>query len=392
MSHAIPPRTKSLHNAPVWNKELLFVGGFLARAVYELEMQDIKTQWDACVASKKPGEPLDPDLRRGFYDRARHNLQFFAFHASTPSTVVSSEMRSAFFNCGLPFPIVSSSGIKSALDVRMPDSMVSAFLPELSVFPEELLDGSKLVVAALQEKGMLRDITFADVVKELRVRPLSEEEMTTCLQWWITTYQQDPMGIDENRRALLGAAVLTVGSSEGGDERKIPLHGVQMFLDPRNIIVLTDGPLPGNLLPRGVNRELDSTRLQESLQWGELSILEWVQHLVDPAVYTQGGEFNIVESPVWADRVLQVLGRCWPTLSEANQTGEVIGLLDKLTCIPTSVGMKTPSEAYFSEADVFDDLPIVNLPSGVQIEDSLEEMLAGLGVRNHIDIQIIFDR
>jgi hypothetical protein len=138
------------HDAPVWNKELLFVGGFLARAAYELQMQDIRTDWDA---SKKSGRLLDSELRKRSYDRARHNLQFFTFHPSTPSAVVSSEIRSAFFSCGESFPIVSSAGIKSALDVRMPDPAYSAFLRELPVFPEELLESSKLMVAALREKA-----------------------------------------------------------------------------------------------------------------------------------------------------------------------------------------------------------------------------------------------
>ena len=356
-------------------------------------MQDIKTKWDASIASKEPGEPPKLELCEGFYNEARHNLQFFTFRASTPSALVSSEMRSAFFNCGVqgqPFPVVSNAGIKSALDVRMPDPTFCAFLPELPVFPEELLDNSKSVVAALQEKGMLKDIAFADVLKELRERPLSEEEMTACLQWWINTSHQDLTGIDEKRRVLLGAAVLAVGSSDGSDKREIPLEGIRTFLDPRNIIVPTDGPLPGHLLPINVNRELDPIHLQESLQWRELTILEWVQHIVDPAVYTQKSQFNVVETPVWADRVLQALGRCWPTLPEVSRT-TVGGLLNELSCIPTSAGMKMPGEAYFSDADIFHDLPVVNLPSGVRIEGCLKGMLADLGVRTHIDLQVIFD-
>jgi hypothetical protein len=357
-------------------------------------MQDIRTIWDTSVASKKPGETLHSDLRKWFYDRARHNLQFFTFHPSTPSAVVSSEMRSAFFNCvgrGQPFPVVSSAGIKSALDVRMPDPTFSTFLRELPVFPEELLESSKLMVAALREKGMLKDITFTDVLKELRDRPLSEEEMVACLQWWINTSQQDPEGINNIRRELLGAAVLTVGSSDDGDERIIPLEGIQTFLNPRNVVVPTDGPLPSNLLPISVSRKFDSTQLQRSLQWRELTVLEWVQHIVDPAVYTQKSEFNIVESPVWADRVLQVLSRCWSTLSKANQAS-VVGLLEKLVCIPTSAGMKMPSEAYFSNADIFRDLPVVNLPSGFQIRGNMEKLLVDLGVRKHVDLQVIFNR
>ena len=387
-------RAELSHYPLVWNKELLFVGGFLARAAYELQMQDIRNIWDASIASKKPGELLDSELRKWFYDRARHNLQFFTFHPSTPSAVVSSEMRSAFFSCvgwGQFFPVVSSAGIKSALDVRMPDPAFSTFLRELPVFPEELLESSKLMVAALREKGMLKDITFADVLKELRERPLSEEEMAACLQWWISTSQQNPTGVDDIRRELLKAAVLTVGSSNDGDERIIPLDGIQTFLNPRNVVVPTDGPLPSHLLPMGVSRKFDPTQLQKSLQWRELTVLEWVQHIVDPAVYTQKSEFNIVESPVWADRVLQVVGRCWSTLSKVNQT-TVIGLFDKLACIPTSAGMKTPGEAYFSNADIFHDLPVVNLPSGVQIRGNLEKVLADFGVRKHVDLQIIFNR
>ena len=386
----ILPRTNRLRNASVWNKELLFIGGFLARAVYESEMQIIRTHWDASVASKNP----DPGLSKGFYEKARHTLRFFTFHTSTPSAIVSGEMRTAFFDCavqGQPFLVVSSAGIKSAFDVRMPNPTFSAFLPELPVFPEELLENSGLVVAALQDKGMLRDISFADVVKELRRRPLSEEETAACLQWWINASQQDPTEIGDNRQRLLDAAVLIVGSSGGGDKREIPLGGIRTFLNPQRVVVPTDGPLPDHLLPINVNQELNPTQLQQSLQWRELTILEWVQHIVDPVVYTQKSEFNIVESPIWADRVLQVLGGCWESLSEVDQT-TVIGLLDKLACIPTCAGMKTPSEAYFSEADIFHDLPVVNLPSGVQIEGNLEGVLADLGVRKHVDLQVIFDR
>lgn len=356
----------------------------------------MRTFWEASLVSKKPGEPLDTEVRKWFYDRARHNLQFFTFHQSTPSAVVSDQMQSAFFDCvnrGQTFPVVSSAGIKSAFDVRMPDPTFSAFLRELPVFPEELLDSSKSMVASLRTRGMLKDITFPDVLKELRERPLSEEEMVACLQWWISTSQQDPARIDDIRRELLNAAVLSVGSLYSGDERIIPLVGIRTFLNPRNVAIPTDGPLPNHLLPMSVSRKFDLTQLQRSLLWKELTVFEWVEYIVDPAVYTQKSEFNIVESRDWADRVLQVLGRCWGanTLSKANQTS-IIGLLEKLTCIPTSSGMKPPNEAYFSNADIFHDLPVVAFPSGVQIRGNLEKLLADLGVRKHVELQLIFNR
>ncbi|KAF9650775.1 hypothetical protein BDM02DRAFT_3140374 [Thelephora ganbajun] len=381
-------------NVAVWNKELLFVGGFLARAAYELEMQDLNTYWDASVAPKKPGEPLDPELWKCFHDKAGHNLQFFTFHPSTPSSIVSSEMRFAFFHCavgGQPFPVVSSAGIKSAFDVRMPDAGLSGFLRDLPVFPEELLGSSKSMVAALQENGMLKDVTFVDVLKELRERPLSEGEMVACLQWWINTSEQGPTGINDIRRKLLGAAVLTVGSSDTGNERTISLRRIRTFMNPRNVAVPMDGPLPDHLLPMGVSRKFESTQLQESLQWRELTVLEWVQHITGRAVYTRRNEFNITKSPVWAGRVLRVLARYWSTLPNGSRLS-IVKLLGRLACIPTSGGMMRPSKAYFSNAGIFHDIPVVNLPSRVKIKGNLRRVLVDMGVQEHVDLKIVFNQ
>ena len=397
VSSCNPSTSKTFTQPVVWNKELLFVGGFLARAAYELEMQDIKIQWDASVASKKPGEPLNSEAHKRFYDEARHILRFFTFHISTPSALVSCHMKSAFFNCGFegqPFPVISSAGVESAFDVRMSSSTFSAFLPGLPVFPEELLGDCEPMVATLQGKGMLKTITPADVFQELRKRPLSKEEMAACLQWWINKFRSSPdAACQTQRQQLLDAAVLTIGSPDNGDKREIPLKAIKTFLNPKNAVdIPLDGPLPGHLLPISVNQELNSDQLQMSLQWRELTILEWVQHIVDPVVYTRRSEFNIVESPVWADRVLRVLGERWPALSRANRASAVVRLLDKLACIPTSTGMKKPKEAYFSNANIFHHLPVVDFPSGVQVEGNLEEMLADLGVRKHVDLQLILDR
>ena len=383
--------SKLLKQWSVWNKELLYVGGFLARAAYELEMQDIRVLWDASVASN-PGEPLNSELRKGLYDKARHNLQFFTFRESTPSAVVSSEMRSVFFSCVTqeqPFSIISSTGIRSALDVRMPDPAFSAFLKKLPIFPEALLKSSKLIVAALQERGMLRDITFEDVLKELRERSLPEEEMAACLQWWINTSQQNPAEAGDIRQKFLDAARLIVGPSNNGDERIIPSKRIQTFLSPRNVVIPTDGPLPSHLLPISVSHRISSDQLQRYLRWRELTVVEWIQHIANPVVYQSSG-FNIVESPVWAERVLQVLGRSWSTLSQTIKTS-IVGLLNRLTCIPTSFGMKMPSKVYFPSAGFFQDLPIVKFPSGAQIKGGLQEVLADLGVRRYIDLEVIYN-
>ena len=373
----------------VWNKELLYIGGFLARATYELEMQDIGTQWDISVASN-PDEPLDSGLRKRLYDRAGYNLRFFTFRASTPSAIVSSEMRSVFFDRvaqGQPFPVISSAGIRSALDVRLPDSTFSAFLKNLPTFPEELCNSSRVMVATLREKGMLGDITFEDVLEELRGRPLSEEEIIACLKWWINTPQQGPARTNGSRRQLLDAARLVIESLDG-EEQVIPLGGIQTFLGPRTIIVPKDGPLPSHLLPLSISRKFTSLQLRTSLQWRELTILEWVRHVVDPTVWTWGSEFSIIESPFWAERVLRVLSRCWRTLS-VNEKNDIVNLLNGLTCIPTSVGMVRPNHSYFPSVGAFHNVPIVEFPSGIRIRGNMEKLLASLGVRKHIDLGVV---
>ena len=376
---------------PVWNKELLFVGGFLARAVYELEMQDIGACWDVSIAST-PGEPLDSGLQKRLYNKAGHNLRFFTFRESTPSPIVSNEIRSAFFNCGVqgqPFPVISSAGVRSALDVRVPNPVLSAFPKKLPVFPEELLDSSGLMVSTLQERGMLKDIMFQDVLDELQERTLSEEETVACLQWWINMSPQEPVEINDIRQRLLDAMHVTINSSGDGDGWIISVKEIQTFLHPQNDVLPTDGPLPSHLLPISISQKFDPVQLQKSFQWRELTVLDWAWHIVDPMVYIQRIEFNIVESPFWAERVLQVLSKCWPTLSRDEKT-DVNGLFSTITCIPTSAGMKKPRQAYFSNASIFDNLPVVNLPSGVQIK--LKEVLDDLGVWKYVEPKVVYNQ
>jgi hypothetical protein len=60
--------------------------------------------------------------------------------------------------------------------------------------------------------------------------------------------------------------------------------------------------------------------------------------------------------------------------------------------VPTSGGLKIPEESYFVKADLFHDLPVVTLPSGTPIRPALERMLQALGVRKHVDLQVVFNR
>jgi hypothetical protein len=361
-------------------------------------MAAIQKLWVGATESGKSTE-LDPDLHQRLRNRSIHALQFFTFHQSTPSPVVSSEMRTAFFLCAPtdhPFLILSSTGICNALDVRMPDSTFAGFLKKLPVFPEEFVAGAKLMVAGLRDKGMLRDISFTDVFQELRSRPLSEPEMTACLNWWIDVFKQGKHpNLPNLRTELLSAAVLITGVAPPGNT--LALSTIRTFLKPHppdipTDGIPTDGPLPADLLPLAVGENLDTKSLPLAFPWRELTTTDWIRHISDPSVCSQNAEFDINSSPPWAEKVLQVLARVWKSLPKRSQ-GEIVEALKNRTWIPTSSGMQTSEQSYLSNvAIIFHDLPVVTLPSSSPIEAQMEEALEALGVRKHVDLQVLFDR
>ncbi|KAL6309180.1 hypothetical protein BKA93DRAFT_925530 [Sparassis latifolia] len=396
-------------NVAVWNKELLYVGGFLARAAYELEMENVDHLWKgAAQSTSTTGRDSDasPDVELQTWLRGRsiHALKFFTFHPSTPSSSVSSLMEEAFFSCIISspfpmfstphsFPIISTVGVRSASDVRIPDPAFSGFLKNLPVLPEEVSKEAKTMVDTLRRHGQIQDITFVDVLQELRSRPLSETEMTACFKWWVQVQNQGNLDIGRIRTELLNAAILTVGGQGTPDEKIIPLSSVRTFLNTRSLgaLIPTDGPLPPHLLPVSISRHFDPQALASTFPWKELNVLDWLTYIAGPAGSSLGVEFDITHSPPWAERVLNVLSRAWQSLSKGSQEQVVVMLKDK-ACVPTSSGMKTPQETYFQSAHIFRDLPIVLLPSGVPVKAPMEKVLQAIGVRKHVDLQIVFDR
>jgi hypothetical protein len=113
--------------------------------------------------------------------------------------------------------------------------------------------------------------------------------------------------------------------------------------------------------------------------------------LTNSAVKAADAEHDINRSATWAERVLSTLSRSWPSLSNSVKE-QLVALLKDQACIPTTGGLKIPEQAYFANANVFKDLPIVKLPSGTSIKGAIEKLLLALGVRKHVDLQLVFNR
>ena len=356
-------------------------------------MDAVKKLWEDAASANGPGGRPDEDVQIRLRGRALHALKFFTFHPSTPSPVVSNLMQTAFFACATthPFLIISSNGVQNAMQVHNHNPEFSGFLKHLPLISEDVFNGAKTMIATLRTRGMIKNVTFADILDGLRLGPLNETETVACLNWWIGVTKQ---GNDLNlqwRSQLLNALVISI---TGPHEKMMKLSDAQTFLNSKTgggSIIPIDGPLPGTLLPMSITSSFDPEVLASVFPWKELSMAEWLRHLTDPEVAAANVEFNITNSASWAERVLSVLAQAWPSLSETARD-DATKVLNAKPCIPTSAGLKVPNQAYFPSVNLFQDLPIVTMPSGDTVEGNLKKVLQSLGVRKHVDLHIIFER
>ncbi|KAH7101868.1 hypothetical protein BKA62DRAFT_829923 [Auriculariales sp. MPI-PUGE-AT-0066] len=374
-------------NVAVWNRELLYVGGYLARAAYELEMSQLRELWDGVSVT---GDSSKAESQAWLQKRATHALRFFTFHPSHPSLVVSELLELGFFGCAeqRTFPMLSTKGILDANRVRMPNPDFS-FLETLPVVHPDIVSGAPQMVTALRRRGFLADIQFKDVLDELRARPLTEKQMVECLKWR-ARLNTDGLRAHEAtlRREFLDACIFV---PDGEPDKLVALSSVKTFISPQAASrIIVDGPLPRHTLPFSVSRQVPAEQLNSMLGWTELSVVEWLSYVVAPDK-PHAVEFDIAVSAVWAERVLQCLARDLPTLSQTDKT-DVVARLAGVTCIPTKAGMVTPDKAYFMSVNLFQDLPIVALPKTPAVRGNLEKLLTLLGVRRHVDLQLVFTR
>lgn len=287
--------------------------------------------------------------------------------------------------------------MRPSSEVRLPDPTLAGFLKDLPVLPEAIINEAAQMVSALASRRLVKSTVFDDILNELRSRPLKEDEMLGCMKWWVSTvknnqgWQGHPEKFRPFQDQLLQAAVLGLSGPNPEDERFIPLATIKTFTPAKSILPV-DGPLPDHVLPLALSREFTPDVLSSAFPWKELSVEQWISHLCS-LVGKKGADasHDLSLSPQWAERVLSVVARAWPSVP--GQTKKSIhDLLSSITCIPTNVGMKTPSEAYFPNVNMFPDLPIVTLPSGNTVRGGLEKFLQDLGLRKHVELQVVFTR
>jgi len=383
--------------APVWNKELLYTGGYLARAAYDYELKMVQLEWDA---ARSLSTPPSPEIQSKLVGRVLHALKFFDFYDSQPSKEVSLHLREAFFSCSsnANFLMLSSIGIRMAKGIRLPDPLLASFMKNIPWLPKEILEADPTIIKYLKYTGMIRNVEFSDIIQELQSRPLTLDECVACLSWWTTESRRDLPSDRDNyasiRKQFLDAIVIAIDTKQTGGGKIIPLNSIKYFFNPKSqsaSSIPVDGPLPDSLLPIAISRSLKYEEIPAHFAWAEFNLHHWLDHICNSEGSTIPPEYNIRLSPSWSEKVIGVISRAWNHLSEGSKARIKVLLQDK-TCIPTSNGMKIPAESYFPNVNFFPDLSVVAFPSNLPIRGNVERLLQYLDVRRHVDLQLIFNR
>ncbi|CAG8505139.1 14702_t:CDS:10 [Racocetra fulgida] len=341
----------------VYNNEMLCVAGILSRILYEDEMSQISKVYREIVGSNAKTDEATNSAREWLEKRAAHALSHFTFKPSTPNPHVGQIIEFQFLNCASQLlSILSTTGVQPINLVRMPNSEMAAFIKTIPIVPKIIMEQCDVFIKKARNKmNIIKDISLGDVFNELQSRTLSQEDTVALMKWWIGYRSKESRVSESDVQQLLKLAVVCI------NDNVIPLNKIQYWLNPS--VVPPDYEVPSNVLPYSI----------------KLSLATWTQYIASKP--------QLENDPDFAEKVLGIIARSFQKCSSNDQNMIKQFLIEK-KCIPTKHGLKIPDDAYFPNVDLFPDLPIINFQN-VKV---VEKLLQKLGVRKHVELQLIFDR
>lgn len=350
------------------------MGGCLSRVIYETEMDVISKKWASMPANSSDSNTQTVALE----DRFTHLLKFFAFRASTPSPVVSYTMKMAFLGASTNqgITLLSTAGVRPSSDVRRYDEELFGFLKTIPFLRPSVSSRAESLLSASNNIAPIRAVDMKDILAELQSRALDEEEMIKCLKWRLSLNEAI---IRQNPKAMttdfLEAATVFIPAGTTKTERVIALSQIQTYFIPSNGVI-KDSPLPPHTLPTILGDALPLPRLASAFSWKPLSPSAWLQWLAKDGIDAVSKEYSISTTPSFAEKVLDLVAEeVWETKLSLVEKNAIVAVLKDVTCIPTSLGMKVPPATYFSNVNVFPDLPIIALPKAEK-KRSLQNMVS----------------
>jgi hypothetical protein len=346
------------------------------RVIYDTAMNDIQSRWP------KSSSLLKNPLR----DEALYSMKCFTFVKSTPDSKVGELLQDAFFKCSAsqPFPILSNLGIRDSKDVREPHADFQPFIKEGPILDNALWSVKSTIIEQLPKEYRVTAYRFRDVHDELKRRIFTEQEMVAFIRWWLNMYE-----ISANQRTELDAIwrkellpCAKFHSSSQTSPRVIELSTIEKFVDPTlgSLFLQDDNLLPRNTIPLSFTKMLNANQAITTLGWERLVIVDWISYLVSPGVDPSQDIFKV---PALLEDVFARLGNAWSSIN-ATDKQRIIAHMRSVPCIPTNKGYRRPPDAYFPEADLFNELPVVrwHIP---QEDSAYDVVLDALGVKRYLE-------
>lgn len=359
----------------VWNQELLYQCGLLSRVIFENEMQKLSKSNGS--DSKNSAERV---VQYGDYelDKAIHLLQSVTYQNSTPSIFVSNNIQKAFYRClNSQIQLLSSRGILSADKIRVPNDKILLFAHSIPVIPKKVMRECSELIQKLISASIIAEISIDDVFDDLSFRVLTYDEAVHVFSWWIDLLKSRGSLSKKDFSRFLNLVRIN------HNEKIIVLKDLHYYANVRTIP--PDLPLPSNTMPFEVSRKIQMPESSKFLNLKELILSDWLNFVVET------DDFGV--SQKFTERVLETISRAYSRIN-AEQKSTVISLLERTKCIPvktrheTEISFKLPSDSYFDDVKLFDDLFITSLSSNNIPRKFLED----IGVRTHVELQLIFDR
>ncbi|KAI8902649.1 hypothetical protein BC833DRAFT_616580 [Globomyces pollinis-pini] len=351
-----------------WNVELLSMGGLLSRVCFENELENINVLLKSMV--------LDDQSSGWFYQKVAHILNVFHFKNSTPSYLVG-QILSSNFNGATQKLIriisTANAGLVPASNVRLPpDADLEPFMKKIATVPKKFIDYCPEVIKQMTAANLIRPIGFSDVIEEISSRSFDEQETIALMKWCIK--KSNSGDLNRQNLSLIQKNLIFLQ----GDE-PIPISRINAFVTQRT--APNDLPIPKNCLPLSLSKNFSSRDLEVYFWgWKELQVIDWVRYI------TEEKDFGV--NPFFTEKVLGHLSRNFGHAS-ANDRAVMVSTLQLKKCITTQKGMVLPTEAYFESVSLFGDLPKISFSNPKNVSQTF---LKALGVREHVELQLVFDR
>ncbi|GAB7353434.1 hypothetical protein MBLNU459_g3902t2 [Dothideomycetes sp. NU459] len=367
-----------------WNVEMLRVAGIACRVAYKGEMSELKNRL-ARQMSKSGNKRVQKDDLAAVMPAAIHAFKQYTYQESTPSSQVGQIIEEAFWTCNqkASIDVLSTRGVLPSYEVRLSSEDLS-FVDGIPVIPDEIVDKNSAFLAKLQEFGLLSEMTTKDIKKELEARALDEAQLTELVKWAAVKLSADDLDVSAVH-SLFDGTVATISEEHVGTYPGPVLLLGSIETYPNASKIPAELPMPPNTIPFRFIRGVPKSQL-DAFGWTELNIVPWLRYLLEQDGSGLSHSQSLTKSPDFAGQVLPVLSKAWDPLSQSSKA-TVVDLLANRTIIPTKLGMRKPSQAYFASVKLFDDLPTLHGVNGVK-----EKFLAAIGVRKTVELSVVFDR